>query len=262
MRAFVLAAGFAAAAVPTFAQDAMPGGAAPADARSPDYSDGADHGDMTDMHMHDTTSLGMLLLDRLEYFDARHGNGMALNAQAWYGNDDNKLWITTAGEHSEGRWHELRAEALWDRPLSAFWDTQVGVRHDLGAGPDRTWAAFGVHGLAPCWFEVDAAFYVGPSGRTALRVEAEYELLLTQKLIVQPRFEVNVFGRNDARNGIGAGLSDAALGLRLRYEFSRGFAPYIGVEAQRTFGASKDFALANGNAAFDPRIVAGLRIWF
>ncbi|MBS0555937.1 MAG: copper resistance protein B [Proteobacteria bacterium] len=241
---------------------ATQGGNAPADSRSPDYSDGVDHGDMSGMDMLDDKPLGMLLFDRLEYFDARDADGTALEAQAWYGNDANKLWFKAEGEYSDGRVHEMRTEALWDRPFSAFWDTQLGVRHDFGTGADRTWAAFGIHGLAPYWFEVDAAFYVGQSGRTALRFESEYELLLTQRLILQPRFEVNIYGRSDPRNGIGSGLSDAALGLRLRYEITRQFAPYIGVEAQRRFGSSADYARAEGDAAFDPRLVAGLRFWF
>lgn len=240
----------------------MQGGPVPTDARSSDYSDGAGHGDMTGMDMLDDASLGMLLIDRLEYFDARNANGAALDAQAWYGNDANKLWLKAEGERSDGRLQKLRTEALWDRPFGIYWNTQLGVRHDFGVGPDRTWAAFGVQGLAPYWFEVDAAFYVGQSGRTALRLESDYELLLTQRLILQPRFEVNFYGRNDPQRDIGSGLSDAELGVRLRYEFTRQFAPYIGVEAARKFGKTADFAHAAGESVFDPRLVAGFRIWF
>ena len=267
----LLLAGFCAVlvATPVFAQDPMQGmdmqmqgGAAPADARSPDYSNGLDHGDMTGMDMLDHASLGMVLIDRLEYFDARDANGAALDAQAWYGDDTNKLRLKVEGERSDGRWQELRTEALWDRPIATYWDSQLGVRHDFGIGPDRTWAAFGVQGLAPYWFEVDAAFYVGQSGRTALRFESEYELLITRRLILQPRVEVNFYGRNDPQRGIGSGLSDAAVGLRLRYEFTRQFAPYVGVEAERRFGSSADYARADGHAAFDPRLIAGFHIWF
>ena len=239
--ATVLLAGLCAAfvATPAFAQDAMQG-----------------------MDMPDNAPLGMLLIDRLEYFDAGDANGAALDAQAWYGNDANKLWLKAEGEHSGGRLQELRTEALWDRPISAYWDTQLGARHDFGVGPDRTWAAFGLQGLAPYWFEVQATVYVGQSGRTALRFDSEYELLITQHLILQPRFEVNFYGRNDPQRHIGAGLSDAALGLRLRYEFTRQFAPYVGVEAERKFGKSADFAHSAGESASDPRLVAGFRIWF
>ncbi|HET7922640.1 MAG TPA: copper resistance protein B, partial [Gammaproteobacteria bacterium] len=92
--------------------------------------------------------------------------------------------------------------------------------------------------------------------------EAEYELLLTPRVILQPRFEMNLHGRSDSQRGIGSGLSDAALGLRLRYEFSRQFAPYVGVEFERKFGQTADFARNSGEPAFDPRLVAGLRFWF
>ncbi|MHB8447693.1 MAG: copper resistance protein B [Rudaea sp.] len=267
MRFAALCAGFVA--VGAFAQDAMQGmampmqgGSAPPDARSSDYSDGVDAGAMAGMDMLDDKALGMLLLDRLEYFDGRDANGVALEAQAWYGNDANKLWLNAEGERSGERLQDLRTEALWDRPLAAYWDTQLGVRHDFGIGPDRTWAAFGVHGLAPYWFEVDAAFYIGQAGRTALRFESTYELLLTQRLILQPRFESNLYGRSDPQRRIGSGLSDAALGLRLRYEFTRQFAPYVGVEWKRRFGRTADLARSAGEAVFDPRLVAGFRIWF
>ncbi|MHB8446809.1 MAG: copper resistance protein B [Rudaea sp.] len=240
----------------------MQGGKTPSNARSPDYSDGVGHGDMTGMDMLDDAALGILLVDRLEYVDDRDANGAALEAQAWYGSDANKLWLKVEGEHSGGRLQDLRSEALWAHPIDIYWNTQLGLRHDFGVGPDRTWAAFGVQGLAPYWFDVDAAFYVGPSGRTALRFESEYELLLTQRLILQPRFEINFYGRDDSWRDIGSGLSDAELGLRLRYEFTRQFAPYVGVEAARKFGKTATFARDAGESAFDPRLVAGFRIWF
>jgi copper resistance protein B len=240
----------------------MQGGRAPPEARSADYSDGIGYGSMPGMDMRDDAALGMLLIDRLEYFDGRGGNGVALDAQGWYGTDANKLWLKAEGEHGTGRLRDLRTEALWARPIGIYWNTQLGVRHDFGLGPGRTWAAFGVQGLAPYWFDVEATVYVGQSGRTAFRFESEYELLLTQRLILQPRFEANLYGRDDPQRGIGSGLSDAALGVRLRYEFTRKFAPYAGVEFERKFGRTADFARNAGEPAFDPRLVAGLRLWF
>jgi copper resistance protein B len=240
----------------------MQGGKAPPDARSADYSDGIGYGPLGGAVMAGEKPLAMLLIDRLEYFDGRDGNGVALDAQGWYGTDANKLWLKAEGEHGAGRLQDLRAEALWAHPIGIYWDTQLGVRHDFGVGPRRTWAAFGVQGLAPYWFDIEATFYVGQAGRTAFRFESEYELLLTQRLILQPRFEMNLYGRNDPQHGIGSGLSDATLGLRLRYEFIRKFAPYIGVEFERKFGKTVDFARKAGEPAFDPRIVAGLRLWF
>jgi copper resistance protein B len=240
----------------------MQGGKAPPDARTADYSDGIGYGPLGGMVMAGEKPLAMLLIDRLEYFDGRDGNGAALDAQGWYGTDANKLWLKAEGEHSAGRLQDLRTEALWAHPIGIYWNTQLGVRHDFGVGPGRTWAAFGVQGLAPYWFDVEATFYVGQAGRTAFRLESEYELLLTQRLILQPGFEVNLYGRDDPRLGIGSGLSDATLGLRLRYEFTRKFAPYVGVEWERKFGRTADFARNAGEPAFDPRVVAGLRLWF
>ena len=240
----------------------MQGGSAPPDARSADYSEGVGYGDMTGMDMHDDAAQTMLLIDQLEVAHGRDGNGVALDAQAWYGNDLDKLWLKADGEYSGGRLQELRTEALWGHAIAAYWDTQLGVRHDFGTGPGRNWAAFGVQGLAPYWFDIQATAYVGPSGRTAARFEAEYELLLTQRLIFQPDLEVNLYGRDDPRRRIGSGLSDVSLGLRLRYEFHRQFAPYVGINLVRKFGRTAEFARAEGEHALDRQIVAGVRIWF
>jgi len=263
---------FVLATTRVYAQDAMRGmdrhampmqdAGASSEIRSPDYSGDIGDGPMTGMDMRGDAPLGMLLFDRLEYFDGRDDHGAAFDMQAWYGNGANKLWLKAEGETAAGRLRDLRVEALWDRPVGAFWDMQAGVRHDAGIGPDRNWAAFGVQGLAPYGFELQATVYVGQSGRTALRFESEYELLLTQRLILQPRFEANLYGRADPQRRIGSGLSDAALGLRLRYEFSRQLAPYLGVEFERRFGETATLARDAGEPAFDARLVAGLRLWF
>lgn len=240
----------------------MHAGKAPPGARSADYSDGIGYGSMPGMDMPDDKPLAMVLIDHLGYFHGRTAGGVALDAQGWYGTDANKLWFKAEGAVLAGHIEHLRTEALWDHPVGAWWDAQLGVRHDLGAGPDRTWAAFGVQGLAPFWFDVEATFYVGQGGRTAFRFESEYELRLTQRAVLQPRLEVNVYGQNDARRGLGAGLSGATLGLRLRYAITRKFAPYVGVELGRTFGKTANLARHAGKPAFDPRLVAGLHLWF
>jgi copper resistance protein B len=214
------------------------------------------------MDMADNDAHGKLLLDRLEFIDARDGNGVALDAQDWYGTDRNKLWLKAEGEQSAGRLQDMRSEALWDHPIATYWDTQLGVRHDFGVGPGRSWAAFGVQGLAPYWFDIEATAYVGQSGRTAFRFEAEYEERLTQRLVLQPRFEANLYGREDRARQIGAGLSDAELGIRLRYEFTRQFAPYVGAELTRDFGKTAEFARNAGESVFNPRLVAGVHVWF
>ena len=146
--------------------------------------------------------------------------------------------------------------------MAAYWDTQLGVRYDSGEGPDRGWLAFGIQGLAPYWFEVDATAYVGDEGRSALRLSLEYELLLTQKLVLQPRLEVNFNGQKDAERALGSGLSDLTVGFRLRYEILREFAPYVGVEWAGQYGGTADYARVAGDDPRETRVVAGLRFWY
>jgi copper resistance protein B len=242
----------------------MHGGRAPPDARSSDYSDGQPMSTMPGMaeSMNDDAPFGKLLLDRFEYGHGPEGNGVTLDAQAYAGGDENKLWLKLDGTRTDGRLRTARAEALWDHAWTAFWDTQIGVRHDTGEGPGRTWAALGVQGLAPYWFDVEATLYAGSGGRSAARLEVSYELLLTQKLILKPDIEVNAYGKNDVDRLIGAGLSNIEAGLRLRYEFRRQFAPYIGIDWNRRIGDTADIVRAHGEAALDREIVAGVRVWF
>jgi copper resistance protein B len=239
---------------------AMQGGPAPANARDPDtYADGLNLGPMQGMEMADNIPRSQVLLDRLEWTHTRGGSGQALDAQAWFGGDIDKLWLKLDGERSGGKLGATRTEALWNHAISTYWGLQTGVRHDFGDGPSRNWLALGVQGLAPYWFDVQATAYVGQQGRTALRFEPEYDLLLTQRLILQPNAKVNLYGKNDPERGIGSGLSDMEAGLRLRYELSRKFAPYIGVVYNRKFGTTAQYA---GKPASETRFVAGVRIWF
>lgn len=241
----------------------MQGGNAPPDARSPDYSDGYRYTDMPGMAMSDHANEGMLLIDQLEVAQDNHGNNSTfLDGQFWYGRDFNKLWVKFEGEQARGKLEDLRTEALWSHAVSAYWNTQLGIREDFGEGPNRTWAAFGVQGLAPFWFDTEATLYVGQSGRTAARFQFEYEELITQRLVLQPKFEVNLYGKDDPQRGIGSGLSDAELGLRLRYEFKREFAPYIGVVWRQRFGRTADLYRAQGEPANDLQFVVGLHFWF
>ncbi len=240
----------------------MQGGSPPPNARSPDYSDGVGYGSMKGMDMADNAPLGMLLIDRLEAFHGPDANGQSWEAQGWYGNDSNKLWIRTEGERSRGKLQDGDLEAFWNHNVAAFWSTQLGVRQDFGEGPNRTWAAFGVQGLAPYWFGVEATGYVGPSGRTAARLRADYELLFTQRLILQPELEANLYGKDDPERRIGSGLSDVQFGLRLRYEIRRQFAPYLGVNWIRRIGTTADYARQDDQPVLDRQIVAGVRMWF
>lgn len=166
------------------------------------------------------------------------------------------------GEAAGGKLKEARTELLWGHAVLTFWDAQLGVRVDHGEGPGRQWLAFGVQGLAPYWFDIDATAYAGPSGRTALRLSAEYDLLLTQKLILQPRVEVNFYGKRDEAREIGSGLSDGTAGLRLKYQVTRQLVPYIGVEWAGKFGQTANLVQDAGERAHETRFVAGLSFRF
>lgn len=241
----------------------MQGGTAPADTRDPHaYSGGFSVGHMATHGMADQAYFGGLMLERLETVQSRDNAFHAYDLQSWCGKDYNEIVIKAEGEVDAGKLHEARTELLWRHALTAYWDTQLGVRYDSGLAPDRKWVAFGVQGLAPYWFEVDAAAYIGEQGRTALRLSAEYELSLTQKLIMQPRVEANFYGKQDTASELGSGLSDLTTGLRLRYEIRREFAPYVGVEWGGKFGGTADYARAAGARTNETRVIAGVRFWY
>jgi len=251
------------ASAPSSAPSSAQGGSAPPDARSPDYSDGHGFGDLPRPVFADEHNFASLLVDRLEYVDTDDRNSTTYDLQAWFGRDYDRIVLKAEGDIDSGTLEEASTELLWGHAIATFWDTQLGVRYDSGEeGPDRTWLAFGVQGLAPYWFEVDATAYIGESGRSAFSFEAEYELLLTQKIILQPRFEMDWYGKNDDERGIGSGASTAAFGIRLRYEIRREIAPYIGVEWTQQYGDTKDFTRAAGGDPSETRFVAGLRFWF
>jgi copper resistance protein B len=249
----------------------MQGGSAPPDARDPDaYSDGyvrnagkyalppSDALMMSDMHR-----FGSVNVDRFEYVRARGEEWAAYEGEAWYGSTYNRAVIKAEGEVASGKLQESETQLLWRHAGSTFWDTELGVRFDHGqSAPNREWLAFGFKGLAPYWFEVDATAYVGPSGRTALGLKAEYDILLTQKLYLQPSVEVNFHGKDDERWGIGSGLTDGTAGLRLKYEVTRQFVPYVGVEWSSKFGETADYARAEGESKQETRFVAGLSFRF
>lgn len=242
----------------------MQGGSAPANARDPHaYSGGYDFGPIPRPVMADEAIMTGVMINRLERVQTKENTYFsAYDLQGRIGKDYERLVFKAEGEIDEGKVHEARTELLWSHATSAYWDGQLGVRHDSGVAPSRNWLALGMQGLAPYWFEIDTTVYVGDQGRSALRLSAEYELLFTQKLILQPRMEVNFYGVKDEDRKIGAGLSNMVTGLRLRYEIRREFAPYIGVDWNSKFGATADYATAAGENINDMNIVAGLRAWF
>ena len=200
-----------------------------------------------------------LLFDELEMHES---DDLAWDATLWAGYSFNKLTVRTEGEKSGGNTERAELELLWSHSVARWWDVVAGARADFEPGATQSWTAFGVQGLAPHRFTLEATAYLGDAGRSAARFEGEYELLITQRLILQPQLELNWYGQSDAARGIGSGLSTAEAALRLRYEFKRELAPYVGLVRERKFGASADYARAEGDDADDTRLVAGLRLRF
>ena len=213
-------------------------------------------------HEGDDPLLARVMIDQLEWRDGDEMDPYILEAQAWIGKDLHKLWIKTDVERVDGETEEAEIQALYSHAIAPFWDIQVGVRQDLKPTPEREWGVIGIQGLAPYFFEVDAALFIGNSGDTAARVSAEYEWMLTQKAVLSPEIALNFYGQNDMHRQAGSGLSDAQAGLRLRYEIRREFAPYIGVNWTKRFGNSADFVRDHGEPASDTQWVAGVRMWF
>ena len=213
---------------------------------------------------HGATKTYFLQAERLEYRSNDGSPVFLWDGQGWYGGDRDKLWVKTEGEYSfdQDAFEEAEIQALWSRAFARYFDLQAGVRHDFAPGSDRTFGVIGVQGLAPYWFEVDAAAFISDDGDVSARIELEYELLLTQRLVLQPRTELNFAIQDVPEYGVGSGLSTAEVGARLRYEIKREFAPYIGVSWERAVGETADFVRADGEDPSSVSFVAGLRIWF
>lgn len=211
--------------------------------------------------VHDQRAFSYWLVDRLEWQHTGDGS-LGWEGLAWIGGDVDRVWLRTEGEASDGEVESGNAEVLYGRSVTAWWDVVAGVRHDFGHGPSRTYAAFGFQGLAPYKFEVEATAFVGASGRGGATLEAEYDTLVTNRLILQWQAETTLYAKDDAAIGVGSGLSKFEAGARLRYEFTKRFAPYVGVEFERAFGGTADFKRAEGEPARDTRLVAGIRFWF
>lgn len=212
--------------------------------------------------VHDEAVHSYVLLDQLEWQAGDGANGLLWDGKGWIGRDVSRFWFRTEGEKSAGDPGSGELHALYGRVIGRWWDAVAGVRQDVRPGPNRTWLAVGVQGLAPYWFEVEATAYLGAAGRTQFRFETEYELLLTNRLVLQPLIEIDVYGKSDRELGVGAGLSSIDAGLRLRYEIRREFAPYAGVTWERKFFGTADLAKEEGHAASDARFALGLRVWF
>jgi copper resistance protein B len=211
---------------------------------------------------HDRRAHSFWLVDRLEARDVAGDAGAAWRASAWVGGDINRLWLRSEGESVDGRVEHADLEVLGGRAISPWWDLLAGIRHDVGEGPSQTYAALGVSGVAPYKIDVEATAYLGTGGQSAARIEASYDTLLTNRWILQWQVEANLYGKSDPARGVGAGLSTFEAGLRLRYEVTRRFAPYVGLDWERAYGETADLRRADSHDASDLRVVAGIRMWF
>ena len=205
-----------------------------------------------------------VIIDRLEAGLGDDGETWLWDVQGWSGGDINRFWWKSEGEGDfDGGLEETELQALYSRAVTPFWDVQAGVRQDFRPdGEDTTHLVLGLQGLAPYWWEVDAAAFLSTEGDLTARVEAEYDQRITQRLILQPRLEIDVSASDIPELEIGSGLSSVEAGLRLRYEFRKEFAPYVGVEWSRSFGDTADYIEARGGEAQDTRFVVGLKAWF
>lgn len=259
--AVVVAIGLSLAALPAAAQrpavagaqaDAFNDPAAQAQARRALYTE---HGGGLNSYV---------LVDRFEYQSNDGSPTLLFDGQGWWGTDRDKLWVKSENEYDfrGRRFEEAELQALWSRPIARYFDFQAGVRHDFQNGAARTFGVIGVQGLAPQWFELDAAIFVSGKGDVSARIEAEYDLLLTQRLVLQPRTELNFAAQSVEEADVGSGLSTAEIGLRLRYALTRQIAPYVGVNWTRSVGKTADFVRADGGDPSAVSFVAGLRFWF
>lgn len=215
------------------------------------------------MPLDDTPILIFLQADRAEYRISGGDDSYLWDTQGWIGTDRNKFWTKIEGEGSKrGGLDVAQFQALYSRMVTSFFDLQGGLRQDVGPGPSRTYAVLGLQGLAPYFLELDSALFLSDKGDLTARIEAEYDLLITQRLIGQTRVELDFAAQHVKELGIGAGLSAAELGFRLRYEMRREIAPYIGVSWVRAVGDSADFTRAEGRDPGTTSFVLGVRLWF
>jgi len=201
-------------------------------------------------------------LDQLEGRTNGTQNEFRWDGQGSVGTDMNKLWVKSEGFVEHGVMTDGDTEALYDRPIPflRYFDAQAGVRYDLDSKPGRAWGAIGVEGMAPYFFTVEPTFYFSDHGRVAGKISASYDILITQRLIAQPQVELNFYNKRDDARGIGSGLSELDTGLRIRYEITRKFAPYVGFAYNQACGETGAITRAAGGIVHDPRFVFGARI--
>lgn len=210
----------------------------------------------------DREPFAYILLDRFEYRAQKKADAAYWDAQAWYGGDYNKLWLKSEGQKtSGGQTTAADVQLLYARRIAPFWYLQGGLRSEAKPGPAQNYGVLALQGLAPYWFNVETtAFFRG--GAISGRLEAEYDQLLTQRLVLQPRIEADFSTTADPARGVGRGINEVVLGLRLRYEIKREFAPYVGITWSRKLGDTADIARGRGEDERTTALIFGLRVWY
>ena len=212
---------------------------------------------------HGGQKLFQVLVNTAEYQFRDGRDGFQWDAQAWYGGDISRVWLKTEGEGAFGEPLEsAEVQALYSHAIGPYFNVQGGLRYDFKPDPSRVYAAIGLEGLAPSFFDVEGTLFLSNKGELMARAEGWYDQRITQRLILQPGAELNFAAQNSRDIGVGAGLTDAEVGVRLRYDIRREFAPYIGVQYNRAFGRTRSYRKGEGEDADGWSLLTGIRLWF
>ncbi|QVM94993.1 copper resistance protein B [Pseudomonas sp. SORT22] len=212
--------------------------------------------------VHDRQMNWAVTVEQLEYQNFDNSSALKWDANAWIGGDVDRLWLRSEGEREQGVTHKAELQALWGHAISPWWELVGGLRQDFKPATGQTWAAFGIQGTPLYGLELQATLYAGERQQTALRLESSYAILLSNRWILEPSLEANFYGRNDATRDQGSGLADSEIGLRLRYEITRGFAPYLGISVNRAYGNNAEQIRDEHGDIGQTRLVAGVRLRF
>ena len=210
---------------------------------------------------HDNDLNYFVLFDQLEWEAIPGEDGFGWDTKGWVGRDRDRLWLRTEGQRAGDSLNDAQSHVFYGHQFARWWDVLVGVRQDFAPGPAQTWMAVGVQGLAPYWFNVEATAYVGANGRNHYRFETEYEVLLTNRVVLQPMAELEIYGKPDLEHDRDRGLATLDFGFRLRYLIRKELAPYVGVVWHQKHFGTADIARANGERTGGAHFVAGLRFW-
>ena len=203
-----------------------------------------------------------IMIEQLETRITDGDDPTVLEGTVWIGKDLEKLVIKIDAEQVKNETEELELQALYSRAVDPYWDFQIGIRQDQKPAPNKNWLALGFQGVAPYWFEIDSTLFIGEKDQVGLRFTAEYEWMITQRWVLAPEAVINIHSKDEEARGIGSGLSNTQVGLRLRYEVRREFAPYIGINWSNKYGNTATFAKNEGEEVSSTQIVAGIRAWF